>query len=120
MFKIISGLPGNIVALSASGTITDEDYAATLIPLVEKAIREDGKARLLMRFGGDFDGYTYGAMWDDTRFGLAHWGDFEKIAVVSDTPWILSSVAMFAPFIPGEVKPFRLSDLAEAEAWIVA
>lgn len=118
MFKIIQGMPGNIVGLSASGTITDEDYSAVLIPLVEKAIREDGKARMLMRFGPDFKGYTAGAMWDDTRFGLSHWGDFEKLAIVSDVAWIRNSVAMFAPLIPAPVRIFADAELENAKHWI--
>ncbi len=118
MFKIIQGLPGNIVGLSATGTITDEDYSGTLIPLVEKAIREDGKVRMLMRFGPDFKGYTSGAMWDDTRFGLSHWGDFEKLAVVSDIAWIQNSVALFAPLIPAPVRVYGGSELEDAKRWI--
>jgi len=118
MFRIIQGLPGNVVGLSASGTITDEDYSGTLIPLVEKAIREDGKVRMLMRFGPDFKGYTTSAMWDDTRFGISHWGDFEKLAVVTDISWLRNSVAMFAPLIPAPVRIYDGSELEDAKSWI--
>jgi len=118
MFETIQGLPGNIVGLDAIGTITDEDYSAVLIPSAEKVIRENGKVRMLMRFGPDFKGYTTGAMWDDSRFGLSHWGDFEKLAVVSDVAWLRNTIALFAHFIPAPLRIFSNAELEEAKVWI--
>lgn len=118
MFEIIEGLPDNVVALNAAGTITDEDYSGVLIPRTEKVIREKGKARILMRFGPDFKGYTTGAMWDDSRFGLSHWHDFEKLAVVSDVAWLRNTIAFFAPFIPAPVRIYSDAELEQAKGWI--
>jgi SpoIIAA-like len=57
-----------------------------LIPRLELIIREYGKARLLLDMG-DFHGWEAAAMWDDTRFGLTHRNDFEKMGVIGGPGW---------------------------------
>ncbi|MEK6205359.1 MAG: STAS/SEC14 domain-containing protein [Amylibacter sp.] len=46
-------------------------------------IRMPGQIKLLYWCGKEFEGFTAGAMWDDTRFGLMHLGGFLKIAFVT-------------------------------------
>ena len=59
------------------------------------------------------------ALWDDSRFGLTHWHDFDCIAVVADQAWLRTTMSMFAPFFHGEARMFGLSELDAAKAWIV-
>ena len=68
--------------------------------------------------GEAYDGFTAGAMWQDTKVGLSHWTSFEKIAVVSDQKWVRRSMKAFGWMMPGEVKLYDGDQLDEAKAWV--
>ncbi|MGB2176790.1 MAG: STAS/SEC14 domain-containing protein, partial [Hyphomonas sp.] len=104
MFKRIPSAPPGIVAFQAEGKITDSDYKTILVPAVDAAIKEHGKARILIRFGPEFGTYTAHAMLDDAVFGTAHYTAFERIAMVTDIGWLANSMRFFAPLIPGKMR----------------
>jgi SpoIIAA-like len=78
-----------------------------------------GPIRMLYVIGQDFAGYELGALWDDGAFGIKHWRDFSRVAVVGDQGWLRTSVTLFKPFFPCAVRLFRLAELPAARAWIV-
>ena len=119
MFKIIEGLPPDVMAIEASGKVTHVDYRDTLIPRAEAMIAK-GPVRLLYVVGEDFTGFEPEALWDDSVFGLKHWHDFNRIAVVTDHAWLSATVQMFKPFFHGEVRVFRSAELPAAKGWITA
>ena len=55
-----------ILGFRISGKLHDEDYKH-FVPIVEAAIKTQGKVRLLARFE-DFHGWDLHALWDDTKF----------------------------------------------------
>lgn len=117
MFKLIEGLPQNVLAIEAAGKVTHEDYRNTLIPKAE-AMMAKGPIKLLYVIGKDFTGFELEALWDDGKFGLEHWHDFSHIAVVADQAWLRAAVSMFTPFFRREVRMFSLSELSVAKTWI--
>ena len=117
MFKSIEGLPADVLAIEASGQITHQDYRDTLIPLAE-GLMAKGPIKVLYVIGSDFTGFDLGAMWDDGAFGVKHWHDFSRIAVVTDHAWMGGAVAMIKPFFHGEVRLFQLAQLSAAKDWI--
>ncbi len=119
MFKLIGGLPPDVLAIEASGTVTNHDYRDTLIPRAE-ALLGNGPIRMLYVISNDFQGFELDALWDDTVFGFSHWHDFRRIALVSDHAWINASVTMFKPFFPSEMRLFKLAELPAAKAWIAS
>jgi len=119
MIQTIPNLPDNVVAVSASGEITADDYEKVIIPAVELAHEKHGKIRMLYQIVSDMCDYTAGAMWDDTKVGLKHFTHFEKVAVVTDNKLITGGVKTFAFLMPGEVRVFSHAELEEAKTWIV-
>jgi len=119
MFKLIEGLPPDVLAIEAIGTVTHDDYRNVLIPKAE-AMMAKGPIRMLYVVGKQLAGFELEALWDDAAFGLKHWHAFSRVAVVADQAWLRASVSMFAPLIPAEVRLFNLSELATAKDWIVA
>lgn len=117
MFKSIEGLPADVLAIEASGQITHQDYRDTLIPMAEGLVAK-GPLRMLYVIGPDFTGFDLGALWDDGAFGIKHWRDFSRIAVVTDHAWMGGAVSMFKPFFHGEVRLFELAQLPAAKDWI--
>lgn len=120
MFEMIPALPDNVIGFVAKGDVTSEDYEQVLIPAIEDALETNDKIRLLYVLGADFTGFSGGAMWDDGKVGLEHLTRWEKIALVSDKPWIRHAVNAFGYLIPGKVKVFDLADEADASAWVTA
>lgn len=108
----------NIIIVTAKDKITADDYENTLVPAIESTLEAHDKLRFLYVLGDDYNGFKGGAMWDDTKVGMKHLTDFEKIGVVSDKKSIRRSIKAFGFLMPGEVKLFKNDQLEEAEAWI--
>lgn len=118
MIELIPDLPPGVLGLTASGQVTAEDYETVVIPAVEAALKAHDKIRLLYHIGPEWTGFTAGAMWDDAKVGLAHRAAWEKVAVVTDVPWIHAGVKYFGFTIPGEVRLFGNEALGEAKEWV--
>jgi hypothetical protein len=117
MFEFIEGLPQDVLAVAAVGKVTHEDYRSTLVPRAE-AMMTRGPIRLLYVLGKKFAGFELGALWDDGAFGIKHWYDFSRIAIVTDHAWLRAMVSIFEPFFHAEVQLFKLSELSAAKSWI--
>ena len=118
MIEVMNDLPDRVLGVCASGEVTSDDYANVLVPALEDKLTRFKKARLLYVIGGDFDGYTGGAAWEDAKVGMKHWTSFERIALVTNVDWIESSVKAFGFVFPGEVRVFDDDDLEKARQWV--
>ncbi len=118
MVEQIKDLPENVAAFKAIGQITGEDYENFLIPIVEEKIKNFKKIRFLYVLGEEFIGYDKEALWDDTKVGLKHFFEYEKIAVVTDNDHWEKLVKVFGVLMPAEVKVFSLTDIETAKQWI--
>lgn len=120
MLELIAGLPDNVIGVRASGEVTAEDYQAVLVPAVEDVLSRHKRLRLLYLLGREMAGFSSAAAWEDTKTGMRHFTAFERIAVVSDTPWIRHMVQAMGFVIPGEVRIFAEHDLDDAQSWVCA
>ena len=84
------------VSGAAIGKVTHEDYQNILIPEAEAMIAK-GPVKLFY-----VDGYELEALWDDSAFGVKHWHDFKRVAVVAARAWLRAAVTVFKPFFPCE------------------
>jgi hypothetical protein len=111
-------VPDNVAAFLASGEVTAADYESVLVPTVEEKLARHSKLRLLYQLGPDFNGFTAGAMWDDTKVGLQHLASWDRVAVVSDVPWIRHLVHALGFLIPAQVRLFHHEQLQDARLWV--
>ena len=118
MVEQIPDLPSNAIGFTAKGTVTASDYESAIIPAVEALFARQRKVRFLYHLGEAFTGFEAAAMWDDTKLGLKHLTGWERMAVVSDVDWIRVAIKIFGVAIPGHVRVFHNSELAEARRWI--
>ena len=109
-----------VLGFKVNGKLSAEDYEQVLMPTIEKRIKEQGKARVLIEWGEDFAGWEPRAMLDDARLGFAHWNDFEKLALVGAPRWVDFFAKMFDAVSKGAVKIFDEDDYLEALAWASA
>jgi SpoIIAA-like len=89
-----------------------------VIPAVDAALKHGRKVRFLYLLGEDVTGYSPGAAWQDTKVGLGHYTQWEKVAVVSDKEWLRHSVDIFGYLIPGEIRAFTPAEEGEARTWV--
>jgi len=107
---------GTIVRLIIKDTLKKEDYEH-FVPMVEKIMESRDKIRMVIELR-DFKGWSAGAMWEDTKFGLSHFNDIDRLAIVGDKQWEKTMAAFIKPFTTATVKYFDLETLDAANAWI--
>jgi hypothetical protein len=117
MIEPLEGAPTGVLAFKAVGTVETADYETVLKPAIEAAIAEHGKVRLVYELGPEFDGYSAGAAWEDTKLWLPHLTRWERCAVVTDHRLIGDTLRAFGLVMPGEIKLFPVSGLDEALTW---
>jgi hypothetical protein len=120
MIERLQGFPNDVLAFVCKGHVTKADYDDVLVPAVAKALDEHEKVNLYYETAADFSGIDPGAVWADTRVGLAHFARWRRIAVVTDVDWIKHTMQFFSFMMPAEMKIFSRAQAAEARAWIRA
>ena len=105
-----------IVGFRFSGKLHDEDYKS-FVPAIDAVVASEGKVRLLLQFE-DFHGWDLHAAWDDFKFGMKHYGDFERIAMVGDRDWESWMAMLCKPFTRASVRYFDASETEAAWAWL--
>jgi hypothetical protein len=117
MIRVIERMPRGTIGLEAVGKVTTDDYRDVLVPAVGAAL-ERNDVRLLYVLGENFDAYSSGALWADTKLWAGHPKAWKKVAIVSDADWLENSVKVFGWLIPGETKVFETDDVDEAKQWL--
>jgi hypothetical protein len=120
VIKILEGFRDNVVAASAVGRVTRQDYDAVLIPRVEAAAKRYPKIRCYYEIGADFASMEPGAVWEDFRVGVEYWTRWERVAAVTDVAWIAHVVNALRFLMPGQIRVFPTSEKEAARAWIEA
>ncbi len=120
MLRQIPDLKNGVLGFEAVGKVTGGDYDEVMVPAVEAALQSADKVRLIYVLGGQFEGYTPDAAWEDTKIGIHHGSDFERIALVSDHRLYRDAVSVFGRAMSAEVRSFTTADLDAAKAWISA
>jgi len=107
---------GRIFEIEVQGKLSKEDYEA-FIPELEQAIAEHGKVRILFEMH-DFEGWSAGALWSDTKFDARHFNDIERLALVGESQWQKGMALFCRPFTTAKVRYFDRSHVDEARRWI--
>jgi hypothetical protein len=108
---------GKILVVELSGKLTKEDYER-FVPEVERLIGRHGKIRMLVRMH-DFHGWTLGALWEDVKFDVKHFGHIERLAMVGDRKWEAGMAVFCKPFTRATIRYFDEARTDEAFNWIM-
>jgi len=117
MIEIMPESTERMLAVRATGTLTDEDYTATWIPALESIIGKFEVANALLYMDENFKGWEAKALWDDAKFGIRHRNDFRRIAIVGGSTWIKWGVRLGEMLMDCEVRVFEPEALSEAIRW---
>ena len=116
MIEQIQHNNGKVLGFTMSGKLHDADYQ-TFVPVVEEAIEQHGKVRMLAHFH-EFQGWDMHALWDDIKFSTKHCNDIERIAMVGETKWQEWMAKVCKPFTMAKVEYFN--NLDDAWVWLDA
>jgi translation initiation factor IF-3 len=105
-----------IVTITFKDKVDKEDYDL-LLPQLEGIIEKGNRVRLLIVLD-EFKGWSMGAAWEDTKFGLAHFNDIEKIAITGEKKWERLMAVFLKPFTRAVVQYFQRKHLGEARTWV--
>ena len=119
MIEVLDEFPETVVAFSAKGRVTRQDYAEVLVPTIEAALQRQDRLRLYYELGPAVTGFDAAAMWEDFKVGIGHWSRWGRVAVVTDIDWIRHAVNAFRFMMPEQVRVFACAQAAEAREWIV-
>jgi len=107
---------GKTLIVHVSGKLTKADYEH-FVPESERLIRLHGKLRLLFDMTG-FHGWDAGAAWEDLKFGIKHFADIERLAMVGEKKWQHGMATFCKPFTRAVVRYFDHADAAAARKWL--
>lgn len=115
---VLEGLPDDTVGISVAGAISAQEYAGTILPLIEDRLERHDHVKLLYRIGPELESFTAGAVWNDGLVGLSYLTGFSRVAIVSDIGWIRHAVRALAPLVPAEIDVFAEEEQDAAKAWL--
>ena len=102
--------------LDIEDKLEKDDYL-DFTPIAEAKIAEYGDINLLIRLS-DFSGWSPAALWEDLKFDVRHYGDVDRLALVSESEKDDWMATVSKPFTRATVKHFVMDDLDRARRWI--
>ena len=108
---------GPAIEVAVTSKLHKADYDE-FIPLLEQAIQQYGKIRLLLDMH-DFHGWDFGAFWEDLKFGIKDFNHFDRIAMVGEKNWEKAMSILCKPFVSGTVRYFDHSEKTAALNWLL-
>jgi len=107
---------GKIVVVHVSGKLVKADYEH-FVPEIERLVRRHGKLRLLFDMT-DFHGWEVSAAWEDFKFGIEHFSDIDRLAMVGEKRWQHGMASFCKPFTKAAVRYFDHADTVAAREWL--
>ncbi|MGA2259181.1 MAG: STAS/SEC14 domain-containing protein [Thermoguttaceae bacterium] len=116
MIETIETGSRTVVGFKLCGKLHDEDYKR-FVPTMETILTAEGKVRLFIQLE-DLHGWDLHAAWDDLKFSLKHYSDFERIAMLGDRKWEKWMANFCKPFTKAKVQYFDRSQVDAAWKWL--
>lgn len=119
MIETMTEMPEGVTGIRVSGTVTGEELRA-FEPQMRQLLDTD-EIRFVEVIDPDYEGFGRGGLAEDIRMGFGvlfkHHSAFKRMAIVTDTDWIVHALHVLAWMVPGELKIFGLGELEQAKEW---
>lgn len=103
------------VEVAVRGNLTREDYDH-FVPVLERKMQH-GKVKILFSMH-NFTGWDLGAVWEDIKFDVKHFGDIERLAMVGEKRWEEGMAWFCKPFTTAKVAYFDQGQIDTARSWL--
>ena len=105
---------GKLVTVTVLGEFVLADYKE-FEDMVRSTLLPGGRVNLLVDLR-QMAGFTLDVAWEDIKYTRSHRNDFDKIAVVTESQWVIWSAWLSQMFINADLQVF--DDDAEARGWV--
>ncbi|MCJ7837640.1 MAG: STAS/SEC14 domain-containing protein [Burkholderiales bacterium] len=105
---------GKLVTVTVLGEFVLADYKE-FEDMVRAALAPGGKVSLFFDLR-QMAGFTLDVAWEDIKYTRSHPNDFDKIAVVTRSEWVIWSAWLSQMFITADLRVF--DDDLEARGWL--
>jgi hypothetical protein len=102
------------VSVAVLGEFTLADFKE-FEDLVRFQVKFEGPVNLFFDLREMVD-FTVDMAWEEIKFSREHGGDFDRIAVVTDSEWVAWSAWLSQAFVDAELRVFHDAD--DARAWL--
>lgn len=117
MITIMKDVPANVAAFTASGEVTKEDFANTVMPHVKAIVDLHGELNYVLKLDTDVSNFTAGAWMQDALLGIKNITKWNRAAIVTDKEGIQRFTDIFSKVMPGEFRGYDRADLDTAIEW---
>jgi hypothetical protein len=107
---------GKRLVIHANGMLTKSDYEY-FIPEVDRLIQQHGALQVLFDMT-DFHGWEASAMWEDIKFGIEHFADIDRLAIVGENKWQHAMATLSKPFTKAAIHYFDHTNATGARQWL--
>jgi hypothetical protein len=107
---------GTMLVVHVTGKLVKTDYEQ-FVSEFERLVQQHGKLRVLFDMTG-FHGWEAGALWEDTKFAIKHFGDIERLAMIGEKKWQQGMATFCKPFTKATIRYFDHNGVAEARKWL--
>ena len=104
-----------VIEVAVTGRLSRGDYD-TFVPVLEQQMRH-GKVKILFSMH-DFTGWDMGALWEDLKFDIKHFGDIERLAMVGEKKWEEGMAWFCKPFTTAKIAYFDQGQIDTARGWL--
>ena len=105
---------GKLVTVTVLGEFVLADYKE-FEDMVRTTLVPGGKVSLMIDLR-QMAGFTVDVAWEDIKYTRSHPNDFDKIAVVTNSQWVIWSAWLSQMFMNADVQVF--DDDQEARGWL--
>lgn len=106
-----------MLAIHVSAKLEKADYEQ-FVAEFERLVSQHGKLHVLFDMQA-FHGWEVSAAWGDFKFGMKHFSDIERLAMVGEKKWQHGMAIFCKPFTKATVRYFDHGNGgAEAKKWL--
>lgn len=117
MFKHIKKIEGNVLALTITGEITENEHAQ-LDRLISESVARWKRIRIFVVLKHYPSFNSAESLYEDLRMVVKHSDHVERLAVVGDRLWKRTWVGLFGLFGKIETDYFEMEQIDTAYRWI--
>jgi hypothetical protein len=120
MLEVIHDVPAGALGIRATGKVTANDYLNVVFPAFEFYAKRTNSFKYLMLLETDVSNFAIDAWLNDMVLGFQYFTKWNKVAIVSNQPGVITFTNTVGKLAPGEYKGFTLSQLVQAKEWLAA
>lgn len=106
-----------MVAFRALDEVNPDDYKI-VVPAIEKLMKQNNEINFLLVLDTDMENFTPAAWMEDAVHGLKNLGNWNRVAIVSDSERIISLTNGFTYIFPGEFRGYKKESFNQAYNWV--